>query len=268
MSQTPGNPPQQPPPPPYPPQGQPPGGPPYPPQGYYPPPKKSHTGLIVLLVLLGVGVVGGGLVLMILVIAGGPVVMEQLNDMSCKNNLKEIHTALELYKTKFGGGYPDQDGALFLAMLYRTNILTEKSKFICPADATRDNAHWVETGSNRTDWKFEHSTRLLVDPDTGSIYHKVTWDENTFEPWEISYAGRRNNPETEDGKFYLSAPPSKPTPIVSDDTEDHNGDDDEGLVHEDHINVLLTDGRIIEMQSIVGRKDPASAIMDLEALSN
>ncbi len=210
------------------------------------------------------------LILMGLVIGLGPGVMRQLNDMSCKSNLKEIHAALELYKTRFSGNYPDQDGDLFLAMLYRTNILTEKSKFICPEDASRNGARWIETGTtNRTDWKFEHPGRdPEVNPDTGSIYREVTWDENTFEPWEISYAGRKNNPETEDGLFHLSGTPSKPTPIVSDDTEDEHGNTTTEPIHGDHINVLLTDGRVIEMQAIVGRKDPAGAAMDLEALSN
>ena len=211
------------------------------------------------------------LILMGLVIGLGPGVMRQLNDMSCKSNLKEIHAALELYKTRFSGDYPDQDGALFLAMLYRTNILTEKSKFICPEDVSRDGAHWVETGTtNRTDWKFEHPGRdPEVNPGTGSIYREVTWDENTFEPWEISYAGRKNNPETEDGLFHLSGTPSEPTPIVSDDTEDRNGDLDESLVHEDHINVLLTNGKIIHMTAIVGREITAGDVeMDLEGLAN
>ena len=211
------------------------------------------------------------LILMGLVIGLGPGVMRQLNDMSCKSNLKEIHGALELYKTKFSGSYPDQDGDLFLAMLYRTNILTEKSKFICPEDASRDGARWIETGTtNRTDWKFENpGSKAKVNPDTGSIYSVVTWDENTFEPWEISYAGRKNNPETEDSLFHLSGTPSEPTPIVSDDTEDRNGEVDESPTHEDHINVLLTNGKVIHMTAIVGREITSGDVeMDLEGLSN
>ena len=211
------------------------------------------------------------LILMGLVIGLGPGVMKQLNDMSCKSNLKEIHGALELYKTKFSGSYPDQDGDRFLAMLYRTNILTDKRKFICPEDASRDGARWIETGTtNRTDWMFENpGSKAEVKEETDSIYSEVTWDENTFEPWEISYAGRKNNPETEDSLFHLAGTPSEPTPIVSDDTEDRNGETVRNLIHEDHINVLLTNGNIIPMTAIVGEASTkANVDMDLEGLAN
>ena len=209
------------------------------------------------------------LVLMALVVVVGPPIFAQVRDMRCKNNLKQIHLALGTYQNSFGGKYPDRDGDLFLALLYLTGKLTNKDTFICPEDAIKNKARWDETPGRRTDQKFlypgenpEVQPGRSIWPDTSG------WNKDTFEPWEISYAGRKNDP-AKDNEFSLAGPPREPTPIVSDDTENENGEIDRTPIHGDHLNVLLTDGSIKQMAMVVGEKstDP-NITMDLEALEN
>jgi hypothetical protein len=221
--------------------------------------------VLILLLVAGIGLLG----LMALVVIMGPVIFAQVRDVKCQTNLQQIYLALGTYQNKFGGKYPDASGDLFLARLYFTGVLTQEEVFICPEDTIRNNAHWVHEGSDQTAWKFLYPGENPEIREGGSIWPDTSgWNEDTFEPWEISYAGRKNDPTDEDNEFYLSGPPREPTPIVSDDTENEKGERDLQPIHGDHINVLMSDGSVQKMAAIVGEKGAPGAEFDLEALSN
>jgi hypothetical protein len=183
-------------------------------------------------------------------------------DSFCKGRIHAYDPALALYRNDYGGKYPPYSGVKFLAILYRTGYLTEKDYFICPA---REDARWIETGNDKTAYKF-------AKPAKGEDY-SPDWDPK-FEPWEITYAGRRNDPKDEGGKFCLPDGAFDPTPIVSDGTLNHYGENKAeyaphgGNRHE--IIVLLSDGKIVTLREIaVGTKDKdPDTGMDLECLSN
>jgi prepilin-type N-terminal cleavage/methylation domain-containing protein len=228
--------------------------------------RRSTKGFTLIELMIVISII---LVLMALVVVVGPTIFAQVRDMQCQNNLKQIYLALGTYQNEFGGKYPDKNGDLFLAMLYFTGNLINKDTFICPEDAIKNKARWDETPGRRTDQKFLYPGESPEMQEGGSIWPDISgWSDATFEPWEISYAGRRNDP-TDDNDFYLSGPPREPTPIVSDDTEKENGEIDRAPIHGKHLNVLLTDGSVRQMAMVVGEKSSNPDIaMDLEALAN
>jgi len=181
-------------------------------------------------------------------------------DRRCKSNLKAFDSALALYRNDFNQKYPDYSGVKFVAVLYRCGYLCEKEYFLCPA---REDADWVETGDNKTAFKFEK-------PAAGAPYSQ-NWDPK-FEPWEITYAGRRNDPNDEGGRFCLANGAIDPTPVVSDSTLNHKGENNaEYAPHNGAVNVLLTNGSIIKLKGVaVGQKAPSgnTTDMDLESLQN
>lgn len=229
---------------------------------------RSRKGFTLIELMIVISII---LVLMALVVVVGPPIFEQLRDMSCKNNLKQIYSALTLYVNKFGG-YPDEDGDRFVAMLYYTGLLTKKEMFLCPEDAIKNNARWVDSGPGRTDLKFRYAGEgTAIDPVTGTIYKdRGDWSENYFEPWEISYAGRRNRQTGNAASdFYIKNPPAVPTPIVADDSEKESGEADDVPIHKDHINVLFSSGDVKSMQAIAGRRlGGGDEEKNLEALAN
>jgi len=240
---------------------QPPQPPPYPPYPPYPGAGKLQSNKVVIIVLIVVWAVGLVFVgLRVLVIIMRPPIMNQLNDMGCKNNLKAFDTALALYRNEWNQQLPPYSGVKFVAILYRCGYLTEKNYFLCPS---KGGDEWVKTGPNKTSWKFEK-------PAPGEEYSK-NWNPK-FEPWEISYAGRRNDPNDAGGKFCLAPDNTEPTPLISDSTLNHQGENDAKYgPHGDHggeVNVLLTNGSIIKLKGVaVGVKYP-DLKMDLECLSN
>ena len=62
-------------------------------------------------------------------------VRERARQTSCKNNLKQLGTALQIYLDSTGSvvqKYPEESGALFLVSLYRTGLVQEAKLFLCP----------------------------------------------------------------------------------------------------------------------------------------
>jgi len=183
-----------------------------------------------------------------------------LPDIGCKNNLKAFDTALALYRNEWNQQLPPYSGVKFVAILYRCGYLTEKQYFLCPS---KGGDEWVETGPNKTSWKFEK-------PVLGEEYSK-NWNPK-FEPWEISYAGRRNDSNDAGGKFCLIPNNTDPTPIISDSTLNHKGENDAKYgPHGDRrgeVNVLLTNGSIVRLKGVAVGKHYPDLQMDLECLSN
>lgn len=185
-------------------------------------------------------------------------------NLACKNNLKEYEKALLLYRNDWGQQYPPYSGVKFLAVLYRGGYITNKKYFLCPA---REDAEWNESTdpAMRTDVKFQR-------PAPGEAYTWPWEPADLLKPWEITYAGRRNDPADEGGKFCLTQEGGDPTPIVSDSTLDHEGRNaaENGPHGKDggEINVLLTDGSIVTLKGVTVGVHDSSVPMDLECLSN
>jgi len=232
--------------------------PPYPPYPQYPTAGKPQSNKVVIIVLIVAGAVGLLLIVLftLFVVMRRPIVT-QLYDLRCKNNLKQFDTALALYRNDYNQKYPDYSGVKFIAVLYRTGYLVEKKYYLCPA---REDADWVETGDNKTAFKFEK-------PAAGEPYSE-NWNPQ-FMPQEITYAGRRNDPNDEGGRFCLPNGAMDPTPIVSDNTLGPTGDHDKKYAPHGgggEVNVLLTNGSIVKLKDVtVGVRDPSQK-MDLECL--
>jgi hypothetical protein len=215
---------------------------------------------IIVIVIIGTAAFLGVLVIGCSTLPVVAPIERQLHDLECRNNLKAFDSALALYRNDYNQQFPPYSGVKFIAVLYRTGYLVEKKYFLCPA---KEGDDWVETGPNRTSWKFEK-------PAPREEYSK-NWNPK-FEPWEISYAGRRNDPKDEGGKFHLSTTGPDPTPIISDSTLNHKGENDAKYApHNGAVNVLLTNGSIIKLKGVaVGQKAPSgnTTDMDLESLQN
>ena len=192
-----------------------------------------------------------------------PPVKNAHHDTRCENNLKNIYSALILYRNRYMK-YPDEAGDLFLATLYYTKILTDYDVFICPADALNDGAEFTD----------ETARRIGTRPagwEEGNPLPKDEWNDNTVGPTEISYAARWNvrKPRNHPGErwYHLNDDTKEITPLVCDDFEDEHGELRKiRLTHDDdHINVLWTGGKVeaLKERIRVGQKDTI-----LEALKN
>ena len=121
---------------------------------------------------LVLGYIGIGLTCIVVVLAGMllpalSMAREEARQLNCKNNLKQLGTALQQYLDGPGGHryfpYPTQDqkfikpgegtvskgsgfsGASFLAALYWSGVLTEPNIFICPSTSD-DNCEGAALG--------------------------------------------------------------------------------------------------------------------------
>lgn len=185
--------------------------------------------------------------------------------MSCKHNLQQLCLALTAYANENDQQYPDASGLKFVALLYRTGYLTDSDCYICPA---KKSMGLVDKWTNATYDKFQ-----AMDPTT-HIYRQTLqdWKYNyQFLPTEMSYAGRRNNHDNQnESQYWISATTSEPTPLVADHTCGRT-DVDNNLKYAPHnggINVLLTNGKIIEMQGVQTGIYTPGAEYDLTCLSN
>jgi len=197
------------------------------------------------------------LFLMSLVLAIRGPVMNQLNDMGCQKNLKAFDTALGLYRNEYSQQLPDVSGIKFVAILYRCGYLTEKAYYLCPA---RQDGLWVEQGTDKTTFKFQK-------PAQGEAFSQP-WDPR-FQPWEINYAGRKNE-LSDTNPFRLTGANTDPTPLISDATTGRDFTSDAKYApHNGAVNVLLTNGSIMKLKGMaVGQKPLNPGDMDLESLQN
>jgi len=199
--------------------------------------ERNNRGFTLVELMIVIGVIA---ILMGLVVVIGPQIFSKGDDLTCKNNLRNIHSALNLYKTAYGS-YPDVGGDLFLAKLYYTGYLTDYKTFICPSDKSRDNAEFTDKVAERIG-KVKDQEEDDDDP-------TVDWNDDTIEPTEISYAARWNVKDPDDHPkeewYHLNDDPSEATPLVCDDDENSSGQlDDVEHIHDDHINVLWTNGKV------------------------
>jgi prepilin-type N-terminal cleavage/methylation domain-containing protein len=213
--------------------------------------RKNHKGFTLVELMIVITVI---LVLMTLFLAIRGPVMDQLHNLGCKNNLKAFDSGLALYRNDFDQKYPNYSGVKFLAILYRTGYLVEKKYFLCPA---KESDQWTDD----TPLKF-------AKPAHGENYSE-NWDPK-FSPLEFSYAGRRNDPNDDSGKWVLTGTSTDPTPIASDNTLSTGGE--HSAQYAPHagggqVNVLLTNGSMITLRNVtVGVPDPAAKPFDLECL--
>jgi prepilin-type N-terminal cleavage/methylation domain-containing protein/prepilin-type processing-associated H-X9-DG protein len=157
-------------------------------------------------------------------------VRERALNASCKNNLKGIGQALNLYQVSqgvSGSPYPNENGALFLVHLYRTDFAEEPDHFVCPS--TPDTNH--------------RGTDILSGP---------------VAPEACSYMGRRNVlHKTYPGLWSLHG--ASETSVAADDNQ--LGDN-----HPDSLNILFLDGHVVEFpipHVTVPSRDPmAGGLLD------
>jgi len=225
-------------------------------------PNKNSKGFTLVELMIVITVI---LILMTLFLTLRGPIMKQLANLGCKANLKEYEKALQLYRNDFEQKYPPYSGVKFIAILYQaqTGYLMNKKYFLCPA---RDDSEWNESQdtAQRTDCKFRR-------PATGDPYPQPgEWDPaELFRSWEINYAGRRNDPMDENGKFRLTGETVEPTPIVSDTTLDHQGNNAvQNAPHDGYVNVLMTDGSITSLRGVMVGASNREVPMDLECLTN
>jgi hypothetical protein len=194
---------------------------------------------------------------------GKSATVELLDDIHCKNNLKAFSTALALYKNAYDQQYPDVSGLKFVAMLYRTGFLIEKQYYICPAKEKMGLAEWTDATYLKF-WPKNPTTHLWPPGDWKSSV--------TFLPAEISYAGRRNDPDNQDDLQYrLSALSTDPTPLIADHTLNRSCENSAKYApHDGAIHVLLNNNSIIEMKDVMtGEANEAQhPQFDLSCLSN
>jgi len=84
--------------------------------------------------MIVIGIIGMLMALIGPAVIGSGVVADQLQ---CKNNLREIGSGLEFYKSSHGR-YPKKDGAEFILELWKKGILTDADYYRCPSDNSTD----------------------------------------------------------------------------------------------------------------------------------
>jgi len=135
-------------------------------------------------------------------------VRERAKMASCKNNLKQLGTALQLYLDSTTGidqSYPDRTGARFLVHMYRMGLLEDSNLYLCPAT--------IDSNASGAD--------LVKGKPPASA---------------CSFMGRKNEePGSYPGIFGSSG--ASETSVAADDDE---GQDN----HLDMVNVLFLDGHV------------------------
>ncbi len=135
-------------------------------------------------------------------------VRERARAASCKNNLKQLGTALALYLDSVAGisqSYPKKDGSLFLVHMYRSGLLEDANLFLCPAT--------IDSNASGDD---------LV--------------AGVIPPSAVSFMGRKNSTAGTYPGIFGNVGASE-TAVAA--------DDDEGLDnHIDIVNVLFLDGHV------------------------
>ena len=217
--------------------------------------RKNSKGFTLVELMIVITVI---LVLMTLFLTLRGPVMSMVYNLACQNNLKAFDTALAVYRNDNGQQLPPYSGTKFITCLYRAVILTDKKYFLCPS---KEGAEWIETGP--MDARTSVKMRAPAPGETPAA------DWGPFLPKEICYAGRKNDPAG-NNPFRLTGMPVDPTPLVSDNTINLNGEHNSKYAphggHGGQVNVLLTNGNIIQDLNVtVGQPDP-SGQTSLESL--
>ena len=117
-------------------------------------------------------------------------VQEKAKQIKCKTNMDNLGKGLLMYKGDYGRNvrFPDENGGKFICKLYTTNLVVEPKVYICPS--TTD--------------EFDTSGMKADNPSAGGM----------------SYAGRKNKPQTKYPGVYKSYHSTTNTSVASDDWEE------------------------------------------------
>lgn len=134
---------------------------------------KKGRGFTLIELLVVIAIIG---ILAAMLLPALSAVQEKAKQGKCKGNLKQMGTAFEQYKSDEGRGtlYPNNNGGVFVAMLFTSEVLNESKIFLCP------------------------STADIVDAGTlnacgGATAAPVAEGAGIADPNNISYAGRKNS---------------------------------------------------------------------------
>lgn len=149
-------------------------------------------------------------------------VQEKAKQSKCKFNLDNMGKCLAMYQQDYGRGrfYPAQDGAGFLAMLFRSRILVEPMVYICPS--TTDLNDMKTSGT---------------DADLYKLAEAGNGEDGDDESGVCSYTGRINKHQRQYPGIFRSYHETTMTPTGADDW-DSNPNHENGQF----VNFLFVDG--------------------------
>ena len=134
-------------------------------------------------------------------------ITEKAKQIQCKTNMDNIGKGMLLYKVDYGKNvrFPDENGGKFIAVLYTTKLVVEPKIYICPSTTDEFDKTGMANGNPAADG--------------------------------MSYAGRKNKPQTKYPGIYKSYQSTTATTLASDDWEAFAN-------HENgqYINFLFVDG--------------------------